>query len=401
MTQGVGTGVVVAGGQAPVDIRIVRWAVLAIFFINGTASASWVAHIPLIQDKFGLSVGALGLVLLASAAGGMFALTFLGSAVARLGSRLVIRVATIAYCATLPMLIFAPVLPLLVVALFVFGMGNSAMNISMNAQGVAVEARYGRPILSTFHAMFSLGGLAGAALSGLLLAAGVSAETHVVGVALVLGMMSIVALRPLLPPSIDQRQAAPAAVVHLTGALIGLGSLAFFSLIGEATMINWSTVYMSRSLATDAALAATGYAAFSLMMAVGRFCGDAVRARLRSAQVIQLSAGLAAAGLGGALLIGTPAAAIIGFGCVGLGLANTIPVLFSAAGQIPGITAGAGLAAVSAAGSIGFLLAAPLIGFVAELTTLPISLSVVVLLLALSAILAPRALAPRATEATN
>src|SRR3954453_17867873 len=134
MTQGIRAGAVAAEAQAPVNIRIVRWAVLAIFFINGTASASWVAHIPLIQKRLGLNIGALGLVLLAAAVGGMFALTFLGKLVARLGSRLVIRVATIAYCVTLPLLIFAPALPLLVVALFVFGMGNSAMNIAMNAQ---------------------------------------------------------------------------------------------------------------------------------------------------------------------------------------------------------------------------------------------------------------------------
>lgn len=386
--------------ESPVNLRIVRWAVLTIFFINGTASATWVAHIPLIQEKFGLSVGDLGLVLLATAVGGMFALSFLGSAVARFGSRLVIRIATLTYCTILPLLIIAPTVPLLVAALFIFGMANSGMNISMNAQGVAVETRYGRPILSTFHALFSFGGLIGAALSGLLLAKGVDASIQVVGMALILGLVAIVALRPLLPPSIDRPpvsndQPPSRAVIRLSSAVIGLGSLAFFTLIGEATMINWSTVYMSSTLGTNAALAAAGYASFSLMMAIGRFGGDTIRGRWHASQVFRASAALAALGLGAALVTSYPLLAIIGFGCVGLGLANTIPLLFSAAGKIPGMTAGAGLAAVSAAGSIGFLFAAPLVGFIAEATTLTTSLGVVVAVLALAAVLARRILGPR------
>jgi fucose permease len=165
--------------------------------------------------------------------------------------------------------------------------------------------------------------------------------------------------------------------VRPSGVLLSLGMLAFFGLLAEGAMADWSAVYLHDTLKSDPATAALGFAACSMMMAVGRFSGDFLVTRLGSSQLLRLSSLLAAFGLGGGLLIGTPFAAILGFGLVGLGIANIIPVLFSAAGRIHGVQSGNALAAVATTGYFGFLAGPPLIGFIAEIANLSLALGLV------------------------
>ena len=321
------------------EARAARRAVLAVFFINGTVLASWVAHIPLIKDKFNLTPGALGFVLLAAGVGSILALTVVGGIVARAGSRLVTRIAAIACCASLPLVLLVPNVPSLVAALVFFGMANASLDVAMNSQAVAVEQRYGRPIMSTFHALFSAGGLAGAAVGSLLLSRNISTPVQVLGILLALGLLAALALPRLLPVAVDQANDAP-AFIRPSGPLLQLGLLALFALISEGAMADWSAVYLHTTLHTTPSLAATGFAAFSLTMTLGRFGGDRLRSRMPSVEVVRLSGVLGAAGLGLALLVGQPIAALIGFACVGFGLANMVPVLFSAAGSSPGVSPG-------------------------------------------------------------
>ncbi len=384
--------VAVTRGRPAADVRAARWAVLAIFFINGLVIASWVAHIPYIKAKFGLSEALLGLTLLVIAAGSVLSLTLVGGLIARFGSRQVTIVSTIAFCAVLPLLLLVPAFPLLLLSLAFFGLCIGAMDVAMNAQAVAVEEQYRRPIMSTFHALFSTGGLAGAGVASLLLSWGISPPAHLLGVALAMGATAIIALRYLLPSNVDQASDAPAIALP-SGPLLSLGILAFFCLVAEGAMADWSAVYLHETLGTDASFAAAGFAAFSLAMALGRFAGDTLRARLHAVHLVQISAILAAAGLGTALLLGHPMAALAGFACVGLGLSNIVPVLFSAAGRTPGVTTGTGIAAVATAGYFGFLAGPPLIGFVAQVTTLSVGLGLVVLFTALIA-LSARSAAP-------
>jgi len=372
--------------RATAQARAARRAILTIFFANGVIVASWVAHVPLVKERFGLSESVLGLTLLAIAAGSVLSLAVAGAVIARLGSRLVTRATTLALCALLPSLLLVRSYPLLVGCLALFGMSQGAMDVAMNAQAVAVEGRYGRPIMSTFHALFSVGGLVGAAAAGLLLSAGLNAETHVIGVALVVGTAAAVALVWLLPTEVDRRPDEPTFVLP-SGPVIGLGILAFCSMVGEGAMADWSAVYLRSWLHTDAGLAATGFAAFSLTMTAGRFFGDTLRTRLQAAPLLQISGGLAAVGLAAALLLNQPAAALVGFGCVGLGLSNVVPVVFSAAGRVPGSTTGMAIAAVATTGYFGFLAGPPLIGFVAQAATLPVGLGVVVAVTGLIAVL--------------
>lgn len=369
-----------AAGQLAVDVRVARRAVLAIFFVNGAGIASWVAQIPLIRERLRLSEGALGLTLLAGAVGAVTALTLAGGLIARFGSRRVTNVATLAFCVSIVPLILAPTVPLLVVALFLNGLSLSAMDVAMNAQAVAVEERAGRPLMSMFHAFFSTGGLVGAAAASVALSSGVSATGYTLGAVLVLIGLALVTLPALLPGSVDRATDEP-VFVRPTGPLLGLGLLAFFALVSEGAMADWAGVYLRSALGTDPGFAARGYAVFSLAMAVGRFGGDALRSRYRAGPLVQVSGALAALGLGAALLVHQPLAALVGFGCVGLGLANVVPVLFSAAGRVAGVPPGSGIAAVATAGYCGFLVGPPLIGLVAQYFGLPVGLAVVVLFL--------------------
>lgn len=353
-----------------------RCAVATVFFVNGVVIASWVPHVPAVKLRHGLGDGALGLVLLSLAAGAVLALPAAGWMVGRFGSRRMTALAGIALSVALPLPVLSPTVPLLCVALALLGASTGTLDVSMNAQAGLVEADYRRPIMSSFHALFSLGGLAGAALASLAMALGSGDARHVLATAL--GAVTLVGCAlPWLarPRAVDE---VPRRVLaRPTRALLGLGLLAFLALLAEGAMADWSAVYLRDALRASPALAATGFAAFSLAMAIGRLAGDRLAGSFGPGLVLRASGAAAALGLGGALSIGEPAAAIAGCGAVGLGIANTIPLLFSAATRAPGVHAGTALAAVATTGYLGFLAGPPLIGLAAEIVGLPAALGIV------------------------
>ena len=353
-----------------------RLAVGVIFFVNGAVLASWIAHIPEVKAAHGLSDGSLGLVLLAMGAGAITAMPIAGAMVARFGSRTMTTVAAITFALTLPLPMRSPNVPLLVTTLFILGVWNGTLDVSMNAHAVEVEQRYGRPIMSSFHALFSLGGLAGAAMAGWAIASSIGSVTHVMiagGIAVAM-IASVVGRLLRTPPEASKRTPT---FVRPSRALLGLGSLAFLGLLAEGAMADWSAVYLHDALRATPSMAATGFAAFSLAMAVGRFSGDSLVFRYGSAAVLCASSSVAAIGLGVALVIDAPVVAVLGFGAVGFGIANVIPILFSAAGNAPGVNAGVALAAVATTGYFGFLAGPALIGLVAEATSLRVGLALV------------------------
>ncbi|MFN8640254.1 MAG: MFS transporter [Candidatus Binatia bacterium] len=326
-----------------------RFAVATLFLLNGAVLASWVPHIPSVQMRLGLSESALGFALLGMAAGALLAIPLAGWAIPRLGSRLVVRVSGLIFCAALLLPLLAGNLPQLFVALVLFGGANGAMDVSMNAQAVVVERRRRRPIMSWFHGMWSVGGLAGAALAALALHAGLSPFAHVIGAVLIAGTGCAVALRTLPPPKEDVQPDGP-RLVRPAGALLALGMLAALALLAEGAIGDWSAVYLRRWLLTSASVAALGFAAFQTAMAAGRLTGDRLSARLGDASLLGLGSGVAAVALAAALVIGHPLAAALGCAAVGLGLSNVIPVLFRSAARVPGIAAAQGIAAVSSCG---------------------------------------------------
>ena len=361
-----------------------RCAVSALFFVNGAILASWVPYVPMVKQRLGIGDGLLGVVLLFMAIGALGALPFAGTLVGRLGSRTVSVGAGLGLCLSLPLPVLAPTPFLAALALLFFGAFNSTLDVAMNAQAVEVEQRRGRALMSSFHAMFSVGGLAGALLSSVIIAAGVGAADHILTAAL-LGSVAILIARSAL---IAVAPSPSPVFVRPTRGMLGLSVLALCALLAEGAIGDWSAVYLMDSRGASQSVAAAGFAAFSLAMAGGRFAGDHVARRLGAACLLRLSGALAAGGLLLALIVNEPVIAIAGFGLVGLGVANLIPVIFSAAGRAYAVAPGHGLAAVATTGYVGFLAGPPAIGLAAEVAGLPAALGIVALACAAVAIAA-------------
>jgi len=381
-------------GSRPVPVLIrARWAVSTIFFINGLVLASWVSHIPAVKARHAISDGQLGLVLLSMAVGSVFALPLAGWLVSRFGSRRMTAFVAVGFCLTLSLPIISANVELLALSLMLLGACNGTLDVSMNAQAIEVERQYQRSIMSSFHGLFSLGGLAGATIAGLALWFGVTPLQHLI-VTTLLALIVVVSVFRRLLPEARQAESRHPTFVKPRGMLLGLGILAFLGLLAEGAMADWSAVYLHDVLRTDSATAAAGFAACSLMMAAGRFSGDRLANRFGPHQLLRISGTMAAIGLGSGLLIGEPFLAIVGFGLVGLGISNIIPILFSAAGRLHGVAAGPALASVATTGYLGFLAGPPLIGLVAEASSLPLALGLVSVCCALIALSAGSVLHP-------
>jgi fucose permease len=239
--------------------------------------------------------------------------------------------------------------------------------------------------------MFSLGGMAGAASWSLLAPTGMSPSTHLAGASAVLGVLALAASRFMLRRArARDEERAPLSLPH--GPLLLLGVLAAMGLVGEGAMYDWSVLYLRQELGSPAGIASLGYASFSGAMAAGRFAGDWVRARVRPATLLRASGALGAIGMLIALAVPHPAAALAGFALVGLGFSNIVPVLFSVAGQLPGIAPAHGIAAVSSVGYFGMMAGPPMIGFIAQGSSLAAGLLVVTVFAAAVAALSRRAL---------
>ena len=372
----------------------------ALFFANGFGYGTWVAHLPLFKARLGLSDGLLGLALLGASLASLVAMPFVGTVIARYGSRGAATAASIAASALLvvPFLASSPFA--FALAAIAIGAAYSAMDVSMNAQAVAVEARAARPIMSSFHAVFSTGGLAGSLASALLIARGFPIDADGTIVAVACCAFVVVALPFLLAErgeSVPSRSARGARVRALRPVAL-FGALAFLGLVGEGAMADWSGIYLHSSLAVTAAASAAGFGAFSIAMAVGRGVGDTVVARVGAARTLVGGSLLAAFALGCALVVHAVWIAYAGFALVGLGLANVIPILFSATGRVRSLPPGVGIAGVSTMGYAGFLVGPPAIGFTSDTFGLRIALGFVVVCVASIAAFAPKAFANVGTE---
>jgi hypothetical protein len=351
-----------------------------VFFAHGALFGTWVARIPAVQTELHLGEGELGLALFGATFGGLIGLPAAGWIVSREGSRLTVTQGLPIFALLLPLLALAPNLLLLALALFAFGLAAGAVDVAMNAHGLEVERRRARPILSSFHAGWSFGGLAGAAAGALVAAADVDPLPHFIGAALLLGGSGLVASRWLLPAEAD-RPEHPVALARPPRRLALLGVLAFCGLFAEGAAADWSAVYLAGPLESGAGLAALGFAAFSVAMACFRLTGDRLTTKWGPVALIRRGGLLAGGGLAVALLLGHPAAALAGFACMGAGLAAVVPVVFRAAGSLPGVPPGVGIAALTTVGYSAFLVGPPTIGFAAEATSLPLALGLVVILL--------------------
>jgi MFS family permease len=362
-------------------------AVSVAFLVNGAAIANWVPRVPAVKAALGTSDGPLGLALLGLGVGAAAALLAAGRVVARFGSRPVTRAAGLALCAALLGPGLAGNLPMLALALALFGAASGLMDVAMNAHGALVERWYGRPIMSSLHGLWSVGGLVGAVTGGLAARAGWTPARHFAVAALCLGVLLVAGTWRLLPASMDKAPSGRGRAPRRRGSgmawsppLLLLGVVGFSSFFGEGSAHDWSAIYMHDVLGTSPGTAATAFAAFSLSMAIVRFGGDRLSARLGPVRLVRASGLVAAVGFGLGLLAHQPLAGVVGFALLGVGLACVVPVTFSAAGHLGGDLAGVAISRVAAISYLASFAGPPVIGLVADVVGLTVALFIPVAL---------------------
>lgn len=369
-----------------------RIATMVLFFCSGLAFASWGVHIPTIKDRFGLSEGALSMAMLAAAVGAILAMPYVGRVSARLGSAKTSLLSGVLLALGLLLILVMPSFLSLLVCLLFFGAVMAGLDVAMNAQAALVETALGKPIMSSMHGLFSLGGLAGAALGGAWLALDGAPLHHLIAVAIFTALCCLLAWPYLLPDAPHVASDDTHSRQHLDAHLRLLGLLAFLGLVAEGAMYDWSTVYMRDYAHASTAWVSAGYATFSTGMALGRFGGDRVRAALGNIRVLRWSGTLCVMGIFLSILLPLPFVSALGFALVGFGTSNMMPVLFSAAAAVKGMPPAQAIAAMARVAYIGLLVGPVLIGAVAQHAGLRVALVTIALSAALVTARARKAL---------
>jgi predicted MFS family arabinose efflux permease len=375
-----------------------RTATSICFLVNGALVGTWVAQIPFVQERFDVSKTTIGIVLLFMAAGAFVAMPLTGHVLERRASAQVLRLAALVYPPLLLLPLGAPGPMLLAAGLVVFGAGNGAMDVSMNAHGVAVERALGRPIMSSLHACWSFGGLVGA--GGVAAAAALGVDPRVEGACAALALWVVVSLATSrLGGASVHGEPGTAGFALPSRSVLLIGALCFLVMTTEGAVADWAGIYLTGVTDASRAASAVGFAGFSLGMAVARLGGDGLVERYSRRSVLVGGAALAAVSLAILLAAGQAAVAVIAFVLVGVGVANAVPLLFSAAGRVP--PAGPSLAAVFTIGYLGFILGPPVIGVLADALTLTAALALVCAALVLVAALGGRAVGETRADASS
>ncbi|WP_152361980.1 MFS transporter [Microlunatus speluncae] len=385
---------------APLAARHARRADSMIFALNALIFAAWTPHIPAIKDRLGLHEGTLGLALLGAPVGALIAVFITGQALNRWGSVRVIRVTTAGFAAAAPLLGLADSLPTLFGALVIFGALQASMDVSMNTQAVTIEHRYGRPIMSSFHAIWAIGAAVGASLGSLALVLDVSLALQQAGLGVIVIIGMIILGRWLYPddhvPEAEPGRGGGSRLSWISPRLIMIAAIMFAALLCEGAAADWAPLYLRDHVRAPEEIAGLAYTAFALAMFVGRAFGDRWVARFGGARVVAVLAAIGGAGLGIGLLAGQTAVVLAGLALYGLGIACIVPVCLSSAAAEAGRTgapAGPALALADGTGRTGFLLGPTLIGGLAHVTALPLALGVLPIF-CIGIVLASRALRP-------
>ena len=381
------------GVQTPLTERKVGaawWANVVLFLVHGLVVSTWVSRIPAIKAALGLGNGAFGLTLLISAFGAVLFIPVAGILIGRYGSKRVCLVTGAAFSLCLIPLALAPNAFLLAASLFVYGAFAASMDVSMNAQGVEIEHAMGKPTMSRFHGMFSLGGMVGASIGGLIAARGVTPLVHF-SLSGIVNALAIFAVTPFL---LQTHSGGAESGEHrlpfskIPAVLFSLSAIGFCILLAEGAMADWTAIYLRQNVHAGEGIAAIGYAVFSASMAIFRFLGDLITARLGAYRTVRFASLLAAIGLTGALAASKAEWSLPGFAVAGAGFSVIIPLVFGGGGRVKGIKPGAGIATVTGIGYVGFIVGPPAIGFASDVLTLRYALGIVVVCCLVSAVLA-------------
>ncbi|MEV7795013.1 MFS transporter [Streptomyces sp. NPDC087512] len=375
------------------DLTRLRVALTAFFALDGFVFAGWVVRIPDIKEQTGASAGALGMALLGVSAGAVVTMTLTGRLCRRYGSHPVTVVCAVLLCLSVALPPLTHSALALGAVLLLFGSAYGGINVAFNSAAVDLVAVLRRPVMPSFHAAFSLGGMVGAGLGGLV-AGSLSPARHLLALTLTGLLVTLVAGRALLrrepaaPPYRTHREpdgAEPGPDGRTRRLVLTFGLIALCTAYGEGAMADWGALHLKEDLGASPGLAAAGYSCFALAMTVGRLTGTTLLERLGRTPTLVAGGTVAVAGM----LLGSLApsvwAALFGFAVTGLGLANLFPVAVERAGALGGP---GGVATASTLGYGGMLLGPPAIGFLAEWFSLPAALTSVAVLAALAVLVA-------------
>jgi MFS family permease len=372
--------------------RAARWAIAAMFLANGFVMGAWAPQIPLLLPRHQITETALGLLILVLGLGAVGAMLFSGRLISRFGSRRVLSFFSLALIPVLPAVVFSPSIIALAVFMAVFGAMAGCMDVAMNAQAVEIEKRLNRAIMSSSHGFWSLGGFFGGSAGSYVIAVWgsevQSLATAAITAALVFGAMPY--LLPLAPVAATAKAPARHTLLPRDLGLWLIGFMAFFSMVPEGAVLDWAAIYLSKELGSDMFRSGLAFAFFAGAMAVMRFAGDSVRNRFGAVRTLRISGFLGAGGLMGGALAPTDWVAITSFAISGLGVANMVPILFSAAGNHPRLPSAVAISTVTMVGYCGILVAPSTIGYLAEHFGFRPTYAVLSLLLVTVALLAGR-----------
>ncbi|MCU0397182.1 MAG: MFS transporter [Cyclobacteriaceae bacterium] len=366
-----------------------RIAVKIVFFLNGFVHANLYSRLPRVQEQFNLDNGSLGFVLLASSIGAIGAMPFTGWFIIRYGSRKITLFSVFFYCLLVPLVPWAFSFIGLIALFFLMGVSAGMLDVSMNAQAVMVEQRHGKPIMTSFHALFSIGMMMGAATGSLFSKMQSGLFTHLGIITIISVLISFIVRYYLIHDKPVSKQEGPAFRIP-NSAMVSIGIIAFCCMLGEGAMADWSTNYLENISQADKALAPIGLAAFAMAMTIGRLLGDRARIQFGDRKLIIICGLIASTGLSISIAITEPWMVIAGFFLVGIGLSVIVPIAYSIGGNTQDLPPGVGLAMVTTVGYAGFLFGPPIIGFLADWQSLRFAFLLVLILFLLMIALSAR-----------
>lgn len=367
-----------------------RLAVNLAFFLNGFIYGNWVSRLPRIMDIYQTDNGTISLVLISMSFGAFVAMPFTGWLTLKYGTRRITIISLLMYCALVPLIPVMQFLIPLMILYFTMGVFTGMLDVAMNAQGVMVEQKYQRPIMTSFHAFFSIGMALGAGSGSLFTKLSDSLNFHLIIVAALSFLCAAWVSFNLIydkPQEGEDHNDHPLFRLP-KGALIIVGIIAFCCMLAEGAMADWTVNYMEKIVKSPEALAPIALSGFALCMTIGRVFGDRFRQSYGDTKLIIGGGLVSTVGLLASIAWLDPLVVIVGFSLVGLGLSTIVPIAYSIAGNTPGMSSGVGLAMVTTIGYSGFFFGPPIIGFIADASNLRIGLSVVLLLLATMTVLA-------------
>jgi MFS family permease len=346
------------------------------FFISGFGYSSWTSRIPVVKESLKLNDAHFGTLLFMMPVGLIVTMPFTGKLLDHFRSRVIMLYGALIYNVVLVCLGFSPYAWVLAIVLFFFGASRNLMNLSMNAQAIGVQALYSRSIMSSFHAVWSLAGFAGAAVGYVMVTMHIIPAWHLLGVSLLLSALTLYFYRDTLDQQPDKNNRRPIFSLPPKGMLV-FSLICFGSMACENTMYDWSGIYIKQVLHGSNGMATMAFVVYMVAMTTGRIFGDRVADRFGIRFVLRSSGILIFSGLLITVVSPFIPLTLTGYLLTGFGVSCVVPFVFSLAGKIPMSNPGPALASISSIGYLGFLLVPPMIGYVAQLSSLRISFAVI------------------------